>query len=67
MRLTEREARTILETAHVAWTAGDIDRTLAQYHDDLTYICDTGAVDGGPLKVFGKAQFRDFWCRFWRR
>lgn len=60
MHLTGREAEAILRKAHLAWTEGDIDGTLACYSDDLTYVCNTGAVDGGPLTISGKPQFRDF-------
>lgn len=60
MRLTLREAETILDEAHLAWTLGDVEGTLACYCDDLTYICNTGGLDGAPLTICGKAQFRDF-------
>lgn len=60
MRLTWREAETILDEAHLAWTDGDVEGTLACYCDDLTYVCNTGGIDGAPLTICGKAQFRDF-------
>lgn len=60
MPLTSHEAEAVLQEAHQAWTEGDVDGTLACYRDDLTYVCNTGSLDGGPLTISGKAQFRDF-------
>ena len=59
MSLGEAKARSILKAAHIAWSCGDIDGMLAQYVDDLTYFCNTGAPDGGPLELFGKP---DMWA-----
>ena len=60
MRVTESEAKNILEQAHLAWSEGDLDGTLACYRDDLRYVCNTGGFDGSPLCISGKDQFRDF-------
>lgn len=49
MRVTESEAKAILQEAHLAWCEGDVDGTLDYYCDDLTYICNTGGLDGAPL------------------
>lgn len=60
MGLTERDAKAILQAAHHAWTEGDVEGTLACYREDLTYVCNTGGIDGAPLEISGKVQFRDF-------
>ena len=60
MRVTESKARAVLEEAHLAWSAGDLDGTLACYVDDLRYVCNTGGFDGSPMCISGKNQFRDF-------
>ena len=60
MRVTESEAKNVLEQAHQAWSEGDLDSTLACYCDDLRYVCNTGGFDGSPLCIAGKNQFRDF-------
>ena len=60
MTLDEAKAKSILEAAHTAWSCGDIEGMLSWYHDELTYFCNTGAPDGGPLELFGKADMRAF-------
>lgn len=50
----------ILAAAHGAWSRMDLERTLSWYCDDLTYVCNTGGIDGGRLIIRGKDQFRDF-------
>ena len=60
MMLDEAKARSILAAAHLAWSCGDLEGMLAFYNDDLTYFCNTGAPDGGPLELFGKADMRAF-------
>lgn len=60
MHLTAIEAKAILQEAHSAWSVGDVDGTLACYCEELTYVCNTGGLDGQPLMVCGKAQFREF-------
>jgi hypothetical protein len=50
----------ILAATHGAWTRMDLERTLSWYCDDLTYVCNTGGIDGGELVIRGKEQFRDF-------
>lgn len=58
--LTEEMARLIVEGAHRAWTQKDLDSMLSWYVDDLTYLCNVGGRDGGPLFLTGKEELRDF-------
>ena len=53
-------AKSILEAAHAAWSKGDIEGVLNCYVDDLTYWCNTGGPDSGPLLIEGKEDFRAF-------
>ncbi len=59
MELDEHKARIILDLTHAAWSRGDVEGVLAQYVDDLTWFCNTGGPDGGPLTVVGKQGLRD--------
>jgi len=59
MELNEYEAREILDSAHAAWSCGDIDGSLSFYVEDLTYFCNTGGPDGGPLHITGRNALRD--------
>jgi ketosteroid isomerase-like protein len=56
--MNEHRARMILNVMHAAWSRGDIEGVLAHYVDDLTYFCNTGAPDGGPLLISGKQALR---------
>ena len=56
--MDEHRARMILNGTHAAWSRGDVEGVLAHYIDDLTYYCNTGAPDGGPLLVSGKQGLR---------
>lgn len=58
--LNEDTARVIVETFHAAWSKGDIDGMLTWCHDDVTHYLNAGAPDGGPLRLFGKAELRSF-------
>ena len=58
--LNEETARAIFEAFHAAWSKGDIDGMLSWCHDDVTHFLNTGAPDGGPLRLFGKAELRSF-------
>ena len=49
----------ILNRTHAAWSRGDVEGVLACYVDDLTYFCNTGAPDGGPLLIGGKQALRE--------
>jgi ketosteroid isomerase-like protein len=60
MTLDALRAREILDTAHAAWSRGDIEGVLAQYVDDLTYRCNTGGPNGAPLSIVGKRALRAF-------
>lgn len=59
MQLDEHRARMILDSSHAAWSRGDIEGVLSNYVDDLTYYCNTGGPDGGPLSIVGKQALRD--------
>jgi ketosteroid isomerase-like protein len=59
MELDEHKARIILDLTHAAWSRGDVEGVLAQYVDDLTWFCNAGGPDGGPLTVTGKQGLRD--------
>ncbi len=59
MELNEYEAREILDSAHAAWSCGDIDGSLSFYVEDLTYVCNTGGADGGPLQINGRQALRE--------
>lgn len=59
MQLDEHRARMILDSSHAAWSRGDIEGVLSNYVDDLTYYCNTGGPDGGPLSIVGKEALRD--------
>lgn len=59
MKLDEQRARIILDLAHAAWSRGDIEGVLDHYVDDLTYCCNTGGPDGGPLLITGKDGLRE--------
>ncbi|MCZ7594468.1 MAG: hypothetical protein M5U16_05780 [Hyphomicrobium sp.] len=48
----------ILDSSHAAWSRGDIEGVLSNYVDDLTYYCNTGGPDGGPLSIVGKQALR---------
>ena len=60
MQLDEHRARMILESSHAAWSRGDIEGVLSHYIDDLSYYCNTGGPDGGPLAIEGKQALREF-------
>ena len=59
MQVDELKARIILDMAHAAWSRGDIEGVLDNYVDDLTYVCNTGGPDGGPLLIAGKQGLRE--------
>lgn len=60
MVLNEPMANAIFEAIHVAWSRQDLDAMLAWFCDDLTYFCNTGAKDLGPIRLHGKAEMRAF-------
>lgn len=57
--MDEHQARIILDGTHAAWSRGDVEGALAHYVDDLTYFCNTGGADGGPLLINGKQGLRE--------
>ncbi|MFA5898790.1 MAG: hypothetical protein WC829_06715 [Hyphomicrobium sp.] len=59
MDLDEHRARIILEATHAAWSRGDVDDLLGHFDDDITYCCNTGGPDGGPLIIVGKQAYRE--------
>ncbi len=58
--LNEDTARVILEAFHAAWSKGNVEGMLSWCHDDVTNFLNMGAPDGGPLRLFGKAEMRAF-------
>jgi ketosteroid isomerase-like protein len=58
--LNEDTARAILEAFHAAWSKGNVEGMLSWCHDDVTNFLNMGAADGGPLRLFGKAEMRGF-------
>ena len=59
MQLDEHRARMILEATHTAWSNGDIEAMARHFVDDVTYFCNTGGPDGGPLTINGKKAYRE--------
>lgn len=59
-QLNEETARAIVEAFHAGWSKGDVDSMLSWCHDDVTNFLNTGAPDGGPLRLYGKADLRAF-------
>lgn len=57
--MDEHQARIILDGTHAAWSRGDVEGILTHYVDDLTYFCNTGGPDGGPLLINGKQGLRE--------
>jgi len=60
MILDEVSAREILDVAHAAWSNNDVEGALRQCFDDVVYWSNTGAPDGAPLEIVGKAAFGNF-------
>lgn len=60
MSINEPTAKSILEAAHAAWNARDLEKMLSWYSDDIRYFCDCGGSDGGALTLYGKADMRAF-------
>jgi ketosteroid isomerase-like protein len=58
MDVSEEQAKHALFAIHDAWNAGDVERVLSFYVDDLTYWVNMGGPGGGPLTILGKDQFR---------
>jgi ketosteroid isomerase-like protein len=52
-------AREVLDAAHFAWSAGDIEGVLRQCSDDLVYWCNICG-RGRPIEFFGQEAFRAF-------
>jgi ketosteroid isomerase-like protein len=57
--MDEHQARMLLQGTHAAWSNGNVEGVLAHYVDNLTYFCNTGGADGGPLLIEGKRDFRE--------
>lgn len=53
-------ARDVVDGTHAAWRAGDVERVLSYYTDDLIYWCNAGSIEGQPFSVEGKPGFRTF-------
>ncbi|WP_295559407.1 nuclear transport factor 2 family protein [uncultured Hyphomicrobium sp.] len=59
-KLDAELAREILDSAHNAWSRGDVEAMLAYYDDDVTYWCNAGSLDGIPYIIQGKQGLRTF-------
>jgi ketosteroid isomerase-like protein len=59
VELNTETAHAIVQSAHAAWNAGDIDGVLANYVDDLIYTCNTVGAEGEPITLYGKAAMRE--------
>ena len=57
MQLDECRARMILESAHAAWSCGDVGGVVSHFVDDMVYVCNTGGPDGGPLIITGTEAY----------
>src|SRR5688572_24711058 len=57
MELDEPRARMILDQTHAAWSRGDVEGLLRNVVDDISYVCNTGGPDGGPLSITGKQAY----------
>ncbi len=60
MQLDEHRARLIHESTLAAWSNGDVNGVARHFVDDLTYFCNTGGPDGGPLTIVGQTAYREF-------
>jgi len=60
MYFDETIARDVLDSAHVAWSKGDVEAILQCCTDDLVYWSNTGGPWGRPLELEGKAALHDF-------
>lgn len=61
MKPTATEARHIIEQVYAAWNAGEIDRMLTYFVDDLVYHSNTGGFDGEPITIHDKGPFRELY------
>jgi ketosteroid isomerase-like protein len=52
-------AREVLDTAHNAWSRGEIERMLSNFVEDFVYWCNVG-LDGKPYVLEGKPAYRTF-------
>lgn len=55
---TDEQARTLIESAHSAWSRGDLDGMLAQFSDDMEFWSNVGDPSGGPIEFKHKNDFR---------
>lgn len=55
--LTDEQARALIESAHSAWSRGDLDAMLALFCDDMEFWCNAGDPSGGPIEFKGKKDF----------
>lgn len=58
MDLDEHRARLIHEATLAAWSNGNLEGVTRHFVEDLTYFCNTGGPDGGPLTIVGQAAYR---------
>jgi ketosteroid isomerase-like protein len=59
-KLDAHAAREIIDSAHNAWSRGEIEAILAHYTDDMVYWCNAGSLDGVPYVIEGKQAHRTF-------
>lgn len=58
--LNEVTAETIVEAFHAAWSQGDVSRMMSWCHHEITYFLNTGADDGGPIRLHGIPAMKTF-------
>lgn len=58
--INEDGARAIVDEYHAAWSRGDVTEMMACCHEDVQLLLNSGAPDGGPLQLNGKAELTAF-------
>jgi ketosteroid isomerase-like protein len=53
-------ARDVLDSAHNAWSKGEIELMLSHFVEDVVYWCNAGLVEGTPYILEGKPAYRTF-------
>lgn len=60
MDLNVATARAILDEAHRAWSAGDLEGVLRTYNDDISYQCNSISAHAPPVRIEGRDGMRAF-------
>ncbi|HYJ39553.1 MAG TPA: nuclear transport factor 2 family protein [Steroidobacteraceae bacterium] len=59
--MTREEANTIAAGWTAAWNARDVERVLAYFSEDVTFVSPTALAVVGTATVRGKAALRAYW------